>query len=127
MDKGKIRKLLECLGQAISGADLKAVADCWQVPALLLFDDKAIALENSDQIEKLFAQAADWYRARGLVSTKGEIERIDVMTDKLASVDVRWPAYDASGKEQSSERSHYILHLGDDGEARIRVALSRSR
>jgi hypothetical protein len=39
---------------------------------------------------------------------------------------VRWPAFDAAGTERASERSHYILRLGYDGQPRIRVALTRT-
>jgi hypothetical protein len=60
------------------------------------------------------------------MSTRPELERVEMLTDTLASVDVRWPAYDASGTEISSERSHYIIHLGQDGQLRIRVALTRT-
>jgi len=69
----------------------------------------------------------DWYRSRGLVSTKAELERVDMLSERLAAVDVRWPAFDASGQEKSSERSHYILRLGTDGQAYIRVALTRTK
>ena len=44
---------------------------------------------------------------------------------RLASVDVRWTSFDAAGAERTNEHSHYILWLGDDGQLRIRVALTR--
>jgi hypothetical protein len=50
-----------------------------------------------------------------------------MLSETLAAVDVRWPAFDASGQEKSSERSHYILRLGTDGQAYIRVALTRTK
>jgi hypothetical protein len=43
---------------------------------------------------------------------------------RLTAVDVRWPAFDEAGEEKVSERSHYILRLGDDGNHRIQVALT---
>jgi hypothetical protein len=49
-----------------------------------------------------------------------------MLTERLAAVDVRWPSFDASGAEQASERSHYIVHLGEDGEVRLRVTLTRT-
>jgi hypothetical protein len=33
-------------------------------------------------------------------------------------------SFDEAGAERSSERSHYILRLGDDGQRRIQVALT---
>ncbi|MCI0393631.1 MAG: hypothetical protein L0332_17360 [Chloroflexi bacterium] len=47
--------------------------------------------------------------------------------ERLAAVDVYWPAFDATGTQKSSERSHYILWLGEDEQPRVRVALTRTR
>ena len=94
---------------------------------MFLSDDGATILADASQLEKLFAQATDWYRSRGLVSTRPELERVDMLSEMLAAVDVRWPAFDASGQEKSSERSHYILRLGTDGQAYVRVALTRTK
>jgi hypothetical protein len=126
MNDEKIRSSLECLGQALSTGDLREVSRCWEVPALVLSDEGATVLADANQIEKLFAQATEWYRSQGLISTKPELERVDMLTERLASVDVRWPAFDTSGQEKSSERSHYIVQIGKDGLVRIRVALTRT-
>lgn len=93
---------------------------------MILSDEGAAVLAEANQIENLFAGATEWYRSQGLVSTKPELERVDMLSEKLASVDVRWPAFDGSGQEKSSERSHYILQIGQDGQVRIRVALTRT-
>ena len=127
MDHDKITRLLERLGRTLSAGDLRGVSSCFELPALFLSDDGATILADASQLEKLFAQATEWYRARGLVSTKPELERVDVLSQKLAAVDVRWPAFDASGQEKSSERSHYIVRLGTDGQVYIRVALTRTK
>jgi hypothetical protein len=127
MDNDKITRALEHLGRALSAGDLRGVSSCFEVPGLFLSDDGATILADASQLEKLFAQATEWYRARGLVSTKPELERVEVLSEKLAAVDVRWPAFDASGQEKSSERSHYIVRLGTDGQVYIRVALTRTK
>ena len=126
MSDETIRGLLGRLGQALSAGDLRGVSICWEVPAVILSDEGAAVLAEANQIEKLFAGATEWYRSQGLVSTKPELERVDMLSEKLASVDVRWPAFDGSGQEKSSERSHYILQIGQDGQVRIRVALTRT-
>jgi NTF2-like protein (DUF6841) len=127
MDEDKIRQLLERLGQAVSSGDLKGVSSCWEIPALFLSDEGATAFANSGEIEKVMAQAAEHYRSQGIASTKPELERVDTLSNKLAVVDVRWPSFDASGKEKSSERSHYIVQFRKDGQARIRIALTRTK
>jgi hypothetical protein len=126
MDKDKIRQLLERLGQALSAGDLKGASNCWAFPALFLSDDGATVLAEASQLEQLIAQASEWYRKQGIASTKPELERVDMLSEKLTSVDVRWPSYDASGKEKASERSHYILQIGKDEQIHIRLALTRT-
>ena len=127
MDSDKIKQLLERLGRTLSAGDLRGLSNCFEFPAVFLSDDGATILADASQLEKLFAQATDWYRSRGLVSTRPELERVDMLSEMLAVVDVRWPAFDASGQEKSSERSHYILRLGTDGQAYVRVALTRTK
>jgi hypothetical protein len=126
VDSDKISQLLERLGRTLSAGDLRGVSSCFELPAVFLSDDGATILADTSQLEKVFAQASDWYRSRGLVSTRPELERVDRLSEMLAAVDVRWPAFDASGQEKSSERSHYILQIGKDGQVRIRVALTRT-
>jgi len=127
MQTDQIGRLLEQLGQALSAGDLRKASACWGVPALVLSEDAALAVSGATEIEEFFSQAAEWYHLQGLVSTRPEIERVDILSEKLAAVDVRWPSFDASGKEKSSERSHYIVQLAEDGQAYIRVALARTR
>ena len=108
MNEDQIRGVLDRLGRALSSGDLKA-----------------IAVAAMDEIERFFAGAIEWYRSRGLTTTRPDVERIDRLSDRLSAVDVRWPAFDPPGSEQATERSHYILRLGDDGQPHIRVALTR--
>lgn len=127
MQTDQISQLLEQLGQALSAGDLHKAAACWGVPALVLSDEAAMAVSDRSEIEEFFSQAADWYHLQGIASTRPEIERVDSLSEKLASVDVRWPSFDASGKEKSSERSHYVVQLAEDGQLYIRVALARTK
>jgi hypothetical protein len=127
METDQISQLLEQLGQALSAGDLHKAAACWGVPALVLSDEAAMAVSDRSEIEEFFSQAADWYHLQGIASTRPEIERVDSLSERLASVDVRWPSFDATGKEKSSERSHYIMQLAEDGQVYIRVALARTK
>jgi hypothetical protein len=126
MREDQIRRFLERYGHAISSVNLADIAQCWEVPALVLSDQDVIAVSGADEIERFFAQAQDAYRSQGLVATQPVLERAEDLGEKLTSVDVRWLAMDKAGVERSSERSYYILRLGDDGEPRIRVALTRN-
>jgi hypothetical protein len=124
--RDKISRLLERYGAALSSRDIQVVVDCWAMPALVLADHGAIAVTEAAQVEAFFAQAGEAYRAQGLMSTRPELERVEMLTERLAAVDVRWPTFDAEGVERASELSHYIVHLGDDGEMRLRVTLTRT-
>ena len=115
MDDDQIRRMLERLGQALRA-----------VPSLVLSENGATPVAALSEVETFFAQAIEWYRSRGLVSTKPEVERVERLSDRLSAVDVRWPAFDSAGREQAAERSHYLLQRADDGQPRIRVALTRT-
>jgi hypothetical protein len=126
MNEDQIRSLFERVGRAMSGGDMQTLSGCWEVPAWVLADEGGIAVADTAQIEGFFAQAGDWYRTQGLVSTRPELERVDMLSEKLAAIEVRWPAFDAAGEEKFSERSHYIVQLSSDGQARIQVTLTRT-
>jgi hypothetical protein len=126
MNEDQIREFLGRLGRAISRGDLEEIIGCWAVPGIVLSDKGAIAISNKAQIEGFFAQAIQWYRSQGITSTKPVLERAEALSERLTLADVRWPAFDASGLERQSERSHYVLQLDRDGQLRIRVALSRT-
>jgi hypothetical protein len=125
LDDPRLENLLRRFGEALSAGDVQGVARCWAVPALILDGPAALAATSAAEIENAFRHAIDWYRSRGLVSTRPKLERAARLSDHVAAVDVRWPAFDARGVERMSERSHYLVQIGDDGQPRIRVALSR--
>jgi hypothetical protein len=60
------------------------------------------------------------------VKTKPRGARIRKLSATLSQVDVEWPSYDARGKERATEQSHYIVSAPKGGDAKIRVAMSRS-
>jgi hypothetical protein len=94
---------------------------------VILSDEGASVFRDKAKIEKMFGGMAESYQSQGLHSTRPVIERIQRLSDTLAEVDVRWPAFDAAGVEKASEHTHYIIHFGKDGQPRIQVALSRTR
>jgi hypothetical protein len=118
-----IANFLEDIGRALSSGNAEAAARAWEIPALVLSQEGALAITDLDEVEALFVRAINWYRARGEVSTRPEIEDIEDLDARISSVDVRWPGYDATGAERSSERSRYVIRLDDEGRPRIRVAI----
>jgi hypothetical protein len=126
MNEDQIRRLLERYGQAMSVGDLAGILSCWDLPALALYDEGGILIANSDELERFFTRVIVSYRSRGLVATRPQIEHIEGLADRLVAVDVRWPDLDEAGVEQSSERTHYILWLGEDGQLYIKVGIPRA-
>jgi hypothetical protein len=122
----QVRSLLNRFGEALSDGDLLGIQSCWTIPALVLADKEAIPLLSSVEIERLFTRAIHVHRYRGLISEKPQVVRIEPMNDNLVSVEVRWPSTDKQGTQRIHEYTQYILGRGEDGEYRIRVALTRS-
>ena len=113
-------------GQAVSSGDLPTVASCWEVPAYVLTDEGVLVVSEVAEIERFFGQAVECYRAQGLVETRPDLQHVESLGQRLRSVDARWPAFDAAGQERSSEQSRYLRRLDDDGQPRIRVAITIS-
>ena len=126
MNSTQVRESLVRYGEALSAGDTKAIAECWELPALVLSDDGAIPVASRDEVEAFFAQAVPAYHAQGLMSTRPEIEYSVSLSKSLTAVIVRWPALAADGKERASEHSYYILRHDQAGAARVQVALTLS-
>ncbi len=126
MNKAQIQAFLERYGQALSTGDLPAIAACWAIPSLVLSETGAMAVSTAIQVESFFSQAVTWYHEQEIVATQPQLEQVTSLGERLAAVDVRWASLDKAGAEQASERAHYILHQGDDGQPRIQVALTRT-
>jgi hypothetical protein len=60
------------------------------------------------------------------MATRATVLALQQLSPRLASVDVRWTALDAQGREKTHETSRYVLRRGDDGQPRIQVAMSLS-
>jgi hypothetical protein len=119
-----VRRFLDGYGQALSAGDLPAIANCWDVPALVLSDQGARAVIESAEVEQFFAGAVEWYKAQGLVATRPSSAEIKRLSERLVSVEARWSVIDATGEERPGEHSNYILSISDDGQPRIRVAIA---
>ena len=125
MKDDPIQQLLERLGRGLSAGDLKEVSACFGFPALIFLDRTGVSVSSAPEIEQLFARAREEYQARGIVSTRPQIERVEHLNETLVAVDVRWPSFDASGSQKASDLSYYILQR-EERNPRIRVALSRT-
>jgi ketosteroid isomerase-like protein len=120
-----VQAYLDKYAKALTSGDGKTIATMWEVPALVLADDMSKGVYVPAEVEAFFAGAKDEYNKRGIVDTKAVIEREEWLTDRMVSVDVRWPYIDGRGQTTGSESSTYVLRRGDDGALKMRVALMR--
>jgi hypothetical protein len=118
-----IATFLTRYGDALSQGHLTDVSDCWEMPALVVSDEGAVAVGTPEEVERFFAQAVAWYRTQGYVATRPTIVRGDWLGERLISADVQWAALDSTGNVKMTELTRYIIRLDDGGQPRIRVAV----
>jgi hypothetical protein len=126
LNKDTIGEMLDRLGRAVTSGDLKQVSASYAFPALLLMEESSMVMTDPAEFEKMFGEGRKWYTNQGIVEARAEVLNLDLMTDTVAAVDVRWPGFDTGGKEIYTETSHYVIQL-IDGKPLIRVALSRTK
>lgn len=122
LDEQTVREFLESYGEALSAGETSAVAARWEVPALVLDDSGSVTVSHATEVRDFFDRAVAWYREQGLVRTVPELVGFTAIEERMAFVDVRWSALDASGAVQHIERSCYFLRADDRGQPRIRVS-----
>jgi len=119
-----VRQFLAYYGAMLSAGNLPQVVACWEVPAFVLADQGAIPVTSPKEVMQFFAGAVQAYRSQGLAATKPTLLRLEPMGRRVVAADVRWASLDASGREQASEQSRYLMRIGDDGKWHIRVAIT---
>src|SRR5688572_28822337 len=95
-----VQAYLDRYAKALTSGDNHTIATMWDVPALVLGDDLVRGVDSLREVEAFFAGAKDQYNKRGIVDTKAVVEREDWLTDRMVSVDVRWPYLDGRGQTQ---------------------------
>ena len=126
LNKETVREMLDRLGKAVSRGDLKQVSASYVFPAMFLLEEQCTVFNKPGDVENVFGKGRNWYVEQGIVETKAEILKLNIMSDTIATVDVRWPGFDRDGKEVYTETSHYVIQLSE-GKPLIRVAYSRTK
>lgn len=120
-----VQAYLDRFARALTAGDGAAIATMWEVPALVLHDEASRGVGSAAEVEGFFATAHEQYNKRGIVDARPVIEREEWLSDRIVSVDVRWPYDDARGQTMGSESSTYVLRRDDQGELKMRVAIMR--
>lgn len=119
----EIQAYLDAFAKELTAGNARALADLWETPALVLGDDMVLAVNDHQEVEDFFGGAKAQYNERGITDTKAQIEKLDMLTPRMAIVRVRWPYLDANGKEVGAESSTYTLRKDDGGDWRLRVSM----
>jgi len=124
LDKAGLQTFLEKFGTALTRGDAETISKCFELPAMFVSDDSVMTLNTKEEMEQMFEQGRKFYIDKGLVDTRPEIEDFGPLTDRIYEAAVRWPGFDSAGREKWSERSRYVIRLDDQGEPRLRVAMT---
>lgn len=121
----EIEQFLARYAEALGRGDTAALAQMWEIPALVLADGGSVAVSSRDQVEEFFSTAPDQYHAMGLHGVAAEAVAIEQLSDQLCSADVRWVGLDEQGRPTSyRELSSYVLRRDPTGTVRVQVAMS---
>jgi hypothetical protein len=108
MNEDEIRALLDRYEQAISSGDEKAISQCWEVPAFVISEQGAVAISSKAEVERFYAKAGQYYRAQGLVTTLARIERVEMLSEGLATADVAWEAELVQVEKRAQQRIYRV-------------------
>jgi hypothetical protein len=119
-----IQEFLHRFAWALTSGDGRAAATLWALPSLMIGDTMVQAIMDRDELERMFRNARDHYNAAGIKDTRGEIRKVDWISNRVVMVHVRWPHLDASGQERGEEHSSYLLRRDDHGDLKLHVAIT---
>jgi hypothetical protein len=122
-----VESFLKRYGSLLAAGDTSAIARCWEMPALAISDDRAMALSEEKHVRDFVGQGWEKYRQQELVTMKPIYFCVTELSPRLMDVDVTWAAADADADAhvKAHESAHYILRMDEGGAPRIRVAISR--
>ncbi|HJS52577.1 MAG TPA: hypothetical protein VJ781_11805 [Pyrinomonadaceae bacterium] len=118
--------MIEQLGAAVTAGDLEGVSRHYAFPVLFISDEGTMVIQTASQLEEIFARGREWYISQGILSTRGELQEIEQLTEHTVAANVRWPGFDSAGNENYSEKSYYLIQNINDV-PRICVAMTRTK
>ena len=119
-----VQKFLHRFASALTSGDGRAAAALWALPSIMIGNTSVQAIMDRNELERMFRNARDHDNAAGISDTRGEIRKVDWMSNRVVLVDVRWPHLDAYGQERGEELSSYLLRRDDHGDLKLHVAIT---
>ncbi len=121
----EVQEFLDGLSRSLIAGDGDAIADMYEVPALIISEDGVQAFGSSAEVAKFFGLAKAQYGAQGIVDTRADLIDLERIGKRLLVATVRWPQLDTNHREVAAESSDYTLRRDDTGRLRIRSVLMR--
>lgn len=118
-----VELFLERYGRALVTGDVETLANLWETPALVLADAGVLPVTTREEIVAFFSKAKASYEAQGVLTTEARVLRLEWLSERIATVEVRWPYVDAQGREMGGETSTYTLRRDESGQLRLRAAI----
>jgi len=102
-------------GDALASGNLPGISSCYDVPALVVHDRGAMAIDSRRQVEDAFDGAAEVHRAAGLVAARPTVLTVEPLTDVPAIANVHWDYCDAEGRSREQDGYRYLLRYTAGG------------
>jgi hypothetical protein len=123
VDEHEVRHYFDVYARALTSGDGETIAALWEAPALLLSDKGVRTVKTADELARVFVGVRGLYALRGIVDTRPDIQLVEWHTERIVSVRVRWPLFDALHRELASTSSVYTLVRDRAGALRLRVVV----
>ncbi|GGI06896.1 hypothetical protein GCM10007368_13450 [Isoptericola cucumis] len=113
-DGDALRAYLAQHRAVLDAGDLEGISDRFDLPALLVEQDRTTLLESPEQVRELDHGRPAATDARDAVAAVPEVVSLEEVGWALLWVDVRWSYVDELAAELTSERCRYLLRRGRD-------------
>jgi NTF2-like protein (DUF6841) len=115
IEEERLAEFFDAYAAALREFDADATAQLWGLPGMIVTDDFAGALESRADMAAGLASSYPVYRMLGLESALPEIRAVSALTDRIATVRVRWSYLDADDEVIVTTDYEYLVRDDADG------------
>ena len=115
IEEKRLDEFFDAYAAALRDFDADATARLWGLPGMVVTDDFAGALESRADMSAGLAASYPMYRMLGLESAVPEVRLVNALTDRIATVRVRWSYLDADDDLIVTTDYEYLLRDDADG------------
>lgn len=109
----ELEKFFTAYGHGLSGQDPEVVVPFYGYPCIMLTDTFAGAVSSADELRLALSQGDEFYQQFGVTGVHHEIQGIDVVTEKISRVRLRWH-YDKGTEELFTSDYEYLIRTETD-------------